>query len=430
MRRLALVLLPLLLGAVDASAATPPARPRAGLPGGLDSPDVDIVRQAVGRAGAVTYAFYAAGKPDAPRPVAVFLHGWGAVNPVIYGGWIDHLARKGWLVLFPAFQTVGQTRPADATAARRASSSRTRSRASRRIPAARPDLTRVGLIGHSAGAGIAVNLAAEARSLDLPVPKLVFAVMPGGIASDAASRGVPLADLAEDRSVDRPHHHGRRPRRRSRRPRLAPHAAGGERAAALEEAVHADRVGRSRLPDPLGHARLAGGPEGGLRHGDDQGRRPTPPRDPKAARAQRPKWSADMVLSGEQTVLLGQLQRNAVGHARLARLLEDLRHGGRRGLHRIRRHGGAPVKDPAFLDMGRWSDGWPVRRLAAETPKAVDPTATAATPARVAPAPTKMPVTRQRSASPPRVMLRRRRGPLEPRQHAAAFSHRPRTAAP
>jgi dienelactone hydrolase len=393
MRRLALVLLPLLLGAVDASAATPPARPRAGLPGGLDSPDVDIVRQAVGRAGAVTYAFYAAGKPDAPRPVAVFLHGWGAVNPVIYGGWIDHLARKGWLVLFPAFQTVGQTRPADATA--RAGQLVKDALASlAQDPAARPDLTRVGLVGHSAGAGIAVNLAAEARSLDLPVPRLVFAVMPGGIASDSASRGVPLADLAK---LD---------------PSTALITMVGDR-----DAAPADRVSRrmlreaSDLPPSKKLFMRIGSDDHGFptlsatlaspaapKEGYDMATikvAPDPAVDPKTARAQRPKWSADMVLSGEQTVLLGQLQRNAVdtldwlGFWKTFDMASDAVFTGSGDMAALR-------SDPAFVDMGRWSDGWPVRRLAAETPKAVDPTGTAATPARVAPAPTKMPVTRQR----------------------------------
>ena len=58
---------------------------------------------------------------------------------------------------------------------------------------------RVALIGHLAGAPIAANVAAEAKDRIFPYPKLVFAVMPGGIASDARSRGVPLKDLAGSR---------------------------------------------------------------------------------------------------------------------------------------------------------------------------------------------------------------------------------------
>ena len=400
MRRFALVVLPLLLGAADVSAATPPARPRAGLPGGLEQPNAEIVRQGIGRASAVTYAFYAAGKPEQPRPVAVFLHGWGAVNPVVYGGWIDHLARKGWLVLFPAFQTVGQTRPGDATE-KAATLIKDALAALAQDGAARPDLGRVGFIGHSAGAGVAVSLAAEAKTLGLPVPKIVFAVQPGGIASDAAARGVPLADLSK---LD---------------PSTALVTMVGDR-----DAAPADRVARRMLREatelppakklymrvgsddhgfPTLSATLASpaSPKEGYEMASIKVA-PDPAVDPKTARAQRPKWAADMVLSGEQTVLLGQLQRNPVdtldwlGFWKTFDMASDAVFTGPGDLTQLR-------SDPAFVDMGQWSDGWPVRRLLAETPKAVSPTAaTAAAPARVAPAPTKMPVTRQQRPRPRR----------------------------
>jgi len=99
-----------------AQAASPPAQPSEG-PGGVGDRKVTIVKRALGRPSAPTYAFYAAGSaPEAGRPVAVFLHGWGAVNPQSYGAWIDHLARQGWLVLFPRFQEVNRTKPSDAPA--------------------------------------------------------------------------------------------------------------------------------------------------------------------------------------------------------------------------------------------------------------------------------------------------------------------------
>ena len=114
MRRLitSLFLLGLASGAM---AATPPGQPSAGKPGGADQPDAEIVKRAVGHASAATYVFHMANEPAQPRPVVVFLHGWGAVNPSVYGGWIDHLARRGYLVLYPAFQTIGRTRPPDAS---------------------------------------------------------------------------------------------------------------------------------------------------------------------------------------------------------------------------------------------------------------------------------------------------------------------------
>ncbi len=37
-------------------------------------------------------------------PVLVFVHGYGAYNPMIYGQWIRHLVRKGNIVIFPRYQ--------------------------------------------------------------------------------------------------------------------------------------------------------------------------------------------------------------------------------------------------------------------------------------------------------------------------------------
>ncbi len=85
-----------------------------------------------------------------PRPVVVFLHSWGAVNPALYGGWIEHLARKGNLVLYPRFQDVNRSRPADASALA-ANLIKTSLEALANDPQAKPDVTRVAFIGHLAG---------------------------------------------------------------------------------------------------------------------------------------------------------------------------------------------------------------------------------------------------------------------------------------
>jgi len=36
--------------------------------------------------------------------VVVFIHGYGAINPMIYGGWIKHLIAKGYVVIYPRYQ--------------------------------------------------------------------------------------------------------------------------------------------------------------------------------------------------------------------------------------------------------------------------------------------------------------------------------------
>lgn len=379
-----------------ALAASPPGQPKTGPGAPLDT-TTDIVKRAVGRASSATYVYHLAAAPAEPRSVVVLLHAWGAVNPVVYGGWIEHLARRGHLVLFPGFQQVGKTRPVEATdnaaALVKAALAELAS-----DPQARPDPARLLYLGHSAGSAIAVNLAAGAKARELPVPKLVFAVMPGGIASDEKSRGILLGDLA---AVD---------------PETAVVTIVGDR-----EFVAADRASRRILREtsavpvarklfmraasddhgfPALSATLAS--PASPREAYDMASvkvQPDPPVDPRA-RFQRPRWAADMVLSGEQTVLVGQLQRNVVdtldylSYWRVFDMLAAtaIAGGDLTGLR----------TDANFLDMGRWTDGWPVRRLSAETPRASDPAATTSSAPATAPAAqaqtiqSKQPVTRRR----------------------------------
>ena len=397
-RRFLLALFALVAGAAAAPAATPPAQPKAGMPGGADSPNAEVVRRSVGRASAATYVFYMAGPSAQPRPVVVLLHAWGAVNPSFYGGWIDHLARRGYLVLFPAFQEVGRTRPVDATASA-VSLVKDALAALASDPTVQPDLSKVAVLGHSAGAGIAVSLAAGAKAADLPTPKLVFALMPGGIASDAASRGIQLGDLSAIGPAtavvtmvgDREFQASDRASRRILR----------EASAVPPSQKLFMRAASDDHGFPAMSATLAS--PGSPKEAFDSASikvEPDPPLDRRAPRPQRPKWSADMVLTGEQTILVQQLGRNTTD------TLDYLAFWKTFDMAADAAFAGTEMStlknDPALVDMARWSDGWPVRRLAAETPKAVDPAATAATTPRAAPAATKMPVARQRQTRPRR----------------------------
>lgn len=46
-------------------------------------------------------------EPDEPKPerapVVVFSHGWIAVNPGVYGAWIEHLVRSGRIVIYSRY---------------------------------------------------------------------------------------------------------------------------------------------------------------------------------------------------------------------------------------------------------------------------------------------------------------------------------------
>ncbi len=390
--RFAIGLAALLALSGPALAANPPPQPKAGMPGGANNPDAEVVKRSVGRASAVTYVFHLAKEPEQPRPVVVFLHGWGAVNPSVYGGWIDHLVRRGYLVLYPAFQTVGRTRPPDATKNATALVKDALA-ALENDPKAKPDLSKLAYLGHSAGGGVAVNLAADPAAAGLPVPKLVFITMVGGIASDEKSRGIQLADLSKvDPQTSIVAMIGDREFQASDRAsrRILRQASEVPQTKKLFMRVASDDHGFPSLSATLAS------PGSPMSAYDSAGIKvePDPPVDPRAPRVPQPKWSADMVLSGEQHVLLAQLGRNPIDtldHLAFWKTFDmaaDTAFNGSGDLAALR-------NDPAFLDMQRWSDTWPIRRLHAEHPRPVDATATAPV-VRAAPAPTKVPVTRQR----------------------------------
>ena len=161
-----------------------------------------------------------------PRPVVVFLHSWGAVNP----GALRRLDR--------ASRPQGQSRPLPALpgreplasggclGARRETSSKTRSQPWPTIRDAKPDLERVAYHRPSRPACRSRSTSRPAPETDeLPAPKLVFGLMPGGIASNEKERGILLQDLSTIAPDDPAHHHERRPRPPAERPRRPPDPA-------------------------------------------------------------------------------------------------------------------------------------------------------------------------------------------------------------
>ncbi len=166
----------LLLGAVVAAfgcrafAADPPAYPHK-----------SFTSQNFGT-GARSYWLF---EPSAPSPVkapvVVLHHGWLAVNPGVYGAWIEHLTRRGMIVIVPRYQVDWITRPADFLpnslfAVRDALD------VLETAPGhVRPDREKFALIGHSAGGNLSAQMAAIASESGLPEPKAVIALMPGEV---------------------------------------------------------------------------------------------------------------------------------------------------------------------------------------------------------------------------------------------------------
>ncbi|MHB2206119.1 alpha/beta hydrolase [Methylobacterium sp. CM6257] len=366
-----------LAGLVSAEAAAPPPQPAEG-PGSVGDRKVTVTKRLLGRGTASTFAFYASGAaPEAGRPVAIFLHGWGVVNPQSYGGWIDHLARQGWLVLFPRFQEVNRTRPADAPGI-----AETLVKAALSDLAgdgeAKPDLNRVAMIGHLAGAPLAMDLAADAKTHGLPVPKLIFAATPGGIASGPKSRGITLTDLsAIDPSTIIVTMVG------DKDTRAADIAA--KRLLRDAGAVPIERKLFVRiLSDDHGFPALTAtlaAPAGVDTAFDGGAIKPGP--EPKDAAKDAPKqpafrWSADMALTGEQQTLVSQVnvaRVDAIDYLGFWKTFDLAAAAAFAGSDAT-----ALKNNPRLADMERWSDGWPVKRLAVETPRPA-PAAQAGTPA-------------------------------------------------
>lgn len=186
----------LILFAIAARAApAPPAQPAHG-PGGADYRHARVLERSVGIGARGAHVFV----PDAPPPsqpasVVVFLHGWGALDPSAYRAWIDHLVRRGHVVVWPNYQdslrTPGEDFLPNAIAGVHAALADLR--ASTRMA----DLHAIVAAGHSAGGVLAAELAAVASANGLPPVRAVLAVEPGDGSREGRARArVPHADYA------------------------------------------------------------------------------------------------------------------------------------------------------------------------------------------------------------------------------------------
>ncbi|WP_324717339.1 alpha/beta hydrolase [Carboxydochorda subterranea] len=181
LHRWAMAAATLAIGLAQALAlAAPPAPPRqpASGPGGRDYSHARVVMSRGGVADREYWIFEPADPAPVQAPVVVFLHGWGAMLPDPYGAWIEHLVRKGNIVVFPRYQATLTTPPRSMTdhavaAVRQALGQLSSGRH------VRPDTRRFAVVGHSLGGVLAANLAVRARYGQLPLPKAVMVVEPG-----------------------------------------------------------------------------------------------------------------------------------------------------------------------------------------------------------------------------------------------------------
>lgn len=156
--------------------ATPPVQPKNG-PGGADYKHEKVEKSNWGEGDEEFWLFEPADPKPEKAPVIIFMHGWSAMKPTPYTEWIEHLVRRGNIVIYPRYQAKISTKPTTFTA-----------NAVGAIKAAfavldqekhvHPDREKVAVAGHSFGGIIAANIAATAGN-DLPSLKAVMCVEPG-----------------------------------------------------------------------------------------------------------------------------------------------------------------------------------------------------------------------------------------------------------
>src|SRR5262245_3257204 len=135
-----------------------------------------------------------AGAAPTQVPLVVFLHGWGANQPVYYQYWLAHLARKGRIVVFPMYQN---TTTFSFLFASKAifSIQQAMSQIAAGTPGANGLLLNpaagMTVIGHSFGATTGINVAARYAASQLPRPRALLLVNPVNSMLDASLAGIP-----------------------------------------------------------------------------------------------------------------------------------------------------------------------------------------------------------------------------------------------
>ena len=170
---------------------TPPKQPASG-PGGSEYAHRSVKQTEHGEGGRQYWIIEPAQPAPKSAPLVIFHHGWSAMTPDTYRGWINHLAKRGNIVVYPRYQEKLLT-PATEYFPNVAASVRDALDVLAKPGHVTPDLERVALVGHSAGGVQTANYAVLAAAEKLPAPKAAMIVEPGQ-GSNGGIKIIPMED--------------------------------------------------------------------------------------------------------------------------------------------------------------------------------------------------------------------------------------------
>jgi acetyl esterase/lipase len=129
-------------------------------------------------------------------PVVIFNHGWSAMTPAVYLAWIEHIVKRGNIVIFPRYQASLRTPPAtfapNAISAVKSGLKRLQTENGH----VRPQIDKIAAVGHSAGGQVSASMGALAATSGLPPIAAIMCVQPGKSWGSKTGQ-IPLADMSK-----------------------------------------------------------------------------------------------------------------------------------------------------------------------------------------------------------------------------------------